>query len=98
MTDLDFMGYKRVISQVRSGAEHCWHSVTLSRMVGTARMCLRASPKGESKSNGEVERAVQSVHRLARTLTGLLGAAVWNHHCKSIYYMRSFFRCSEYFL
>ena len=27
-----------------------------------------ASPKGESKSNKEVERAVQSVHGLARTL------------------------------
>ena len=27
-----------------------------------------ASPKGESKSNREVERAVQSVHGLARTL------------------------------
>ena len=26
-----------------------------------------ASPKGESKSNGKVERAVQSVHGLART-------------------------------
>ena len=36
-------------------------------MVGT-----EASPKGESKSNGEVERAVQSVHGLARTLKDLL--------------------------
>ena len=31
-----------------------------------------ASPKGESKSNGEVERAFQSVHRLARTLKDFL--------------------------
>ena len=31
-----------------------------------------ASPKGESKSNGKVERAVQSVHGLARTLKDFL--------------------------
>ena len=31
-----------------------------------------ASAKGESKSNGEVERAVQSVHGLARTLKDFL--------------------------
>ena len=31
-----------------------------------------ASPKGESKSNGDVERAVQSVHGLARTLKDFL--------------------------
>ena len=31
-----------------------------------------ASAKGESKSNGELERAVQSVHGLARTLKDLL--------------------------
>ena len=31
-----------------------------------------ASPKGESKSNGEVERAVRSVHGLARTLKDIL--------------------------
>ena len=30
------------------------------------------STKGESKSNGEVERAVQSVHGLARTLKDFL--------------------------
>ena len=36
-------------------------------MLGTERMCS-CSPKGESKSNGEVERAVQSVHGLAKTL------------------------------
>ena len=47
-------------------------SVTLSRMVGTARLCPEASPKAESKSNGEVERAVQSVHGLARTLQNFL--------------------------
>ena len=31
-------------------------------------MVLEHSPKGQSRSNGEVERAVQSVHGLARTL------------------------------
>ena len=31
-----------------------------------------ASPKSESKSNGEVERAVHSVHGLARTLMDIL--------------------------
>ena len=31
-----------------------------------------ASPKGESKSNGEDQRAVQSVHGLARTLGDFL--------------------------
>ena len=35
-----------------------WHGETVPE----------ASPKGESKSNGEAQRAVQSVHRLVRTL------------------------------
>ena len=67
MADLDFMGYRRVI--LKSGQEpsivalcdavrNGWHGEILPE----------ASPKGESKSNGEVERAVQSVHGLARTL------------------------------
>ena len=40
-------------------------------MGGTARL-PEAPPKGESKSNGEVERAVQAVHGLARTLKDFL--------------------------
>ena len=35
-------------------------------MVRTARLCLKHLPRGESKSNGEVERAIQYVHGLAR--------------------------------
>ena len=44
-------------------------SVTLSRMGGQG---CEASPKGESRSNGEVERVVQAVHGLARTLKDFL--------------------------
>ena len=44
-----------------------------------------ASPKGEGKSNGEVERAVQSVHGLARTLKVFLeqksGIALESEDC-----------------
>ena len=71
MADFDFMGNKRVILKsdqepsivplcdaVRNG----WHGEVVPE----------ASPKGESKSNGEVERAVQSVHGLARTLKDVL--------------------------
>ena len=36
-------------------------------MVGMARLCLKHLPS-ESKSNGEVERAVEPAHKLARTL------------------------------
>ena len=56
--------------QVGSGAQHycpvrrknCWYGEIVPG----------ASPMGESKSNGEVERAVQSVHGLARTLKDFL--------------------------
>ena len=74
MNDLDFMGYKRIVLKsdqepsivalcdaVKSG----WHGE------------IEASPKGESKSNGEVEHAVQSVHGLPRTQR-LPGAEIWN--------------------
>ena len=47
-------------------------SATLSRMVGMGKSCLKLLAKGESKSNGEVERAFQSVHGLARTLKDFL--------------------------
>ena len=72
MADLDFMGYKRVIlksNQEPSIVALCdavkngWHGDIVPE----------ASPKGESKSNGVVERAVQSVHGLARTLKDFLG-------------------------
>ena len=67
MADLDFMWFLRVI--LKSDQEPSM--VTLCDAV---KNCLYgeivpgASPKGEGKSNGEVERAVQSVHGLARTL------------------------------
>ena len=68
MTDLDFMGYKRVILKsdqkpsivaLCDAVKNGWHGEIVPE----------TSPKGESKSNGEVERAVQSVHGLARNLT-----------------------------
>ena len=71
MADFDFMGYKRVIlksDQEPSIVAFCdavkngWHGEVVSE----------ASPKGESKSNGEVERAVQSVHGFARTFKDFL--------------------------
>ena len=71
MTDLDFMGYKRVIlksDQEPSIVALCdtvkngWHG----------EIAPEASPKGESMSNGEVERAIQSAHGLARTLKDFL--------------------------
>ena len=71
MTDLDFMGYKSVIfksDQEPSIVGLCdavkkgWHG----------EIVLEASLMVEIKSNGEVERAVQSVHGQARTLTEFL--------------------------
>ena len=66
-------------------------------MVGSARVCLKHLPKGESKSNGEVERAVQSVHGLAGTLQDFLERqsvitpesrslllALWVDHCSNL--------------
>ena len=67
MNDLDMTGYKRVILKsdqepsivaLVNAVKHGWHGEIIPE----------ASPKGESKSNGEVERAVQSVHGLARTI------------------------------
>ena len=78
MADLDFMGYKRVIlksDQEPSNVALCdavkngWHGEVVPE----------ASPKGESKSNGEVERAVQFVHGLCEDTQGLLGTAVRNY-------------------
>jgi hypothetical protein len=67
MNDLDMMGCKRVIlksdqepsiTALVNSVKHVWHGELIPE----------ASPKGESKSSGEVERAVQSVHGLARTI------------------------------
>ena len=71
MNNLDLMGYKRLIMKsdqepsitaLVSAIKHGWHGEIIAE----------ASPKGESKSNGEVERAVQSVHGLARTIKDFL--------------------------
>ena len=71
MTDLDFMVHKRII--LKSDKELC--IVALCDAVengGHGETVPEASPKGESRSNGEVECAVQSVHGLARTLEEFL--------------------------
>ena len=71
MDDLDFMRYRRVILKsdqepsivaLCDAVKNGWHGEIVPE----------ASPKGESKGNGEVERAVQSVHGLARTLKDFL--------------------------
>ena len=77
MADLDFMAYRRVI--LKSDQEPS--TVALCDAVKNGWHCEivpEASPKGESKSNGEVERAVHSVHGLART-SKLPGTTIWNH-------------------
>ena len=72
MADLDFMAYRRVILKSDQGpsivalcdaVKNGWHGEIVPE----------ASPEGESKRNGEVERAVQSVPGLARTLKDFLG-------------------------
>ena len=71
MADLDFMVYKRVILKsdqepsivaLCDAVKNGWHGEVVPE----------ASPKGESKSDGEVERAVQFVHGLARTIKDFL--------------------------
>ena len=71
MADLDFMVNKRIVlksDQEPSIVALCdtfkngWHGEIVPE----------PSSKGESKTNGEVERAVQSVHGLARTLKDFL--------------------------
>ena len=67
MNDLDFTGYKRIIlksdqepsiTALVSAVKHRWHGEVIPE----------SPPKGESKSNGEVERTVQPVHGLSRTI------------------------------
>ena len=62
MTDLDFMGYKRVI--LKSDQEPSialWHGEIVPE----------ASPKGESKSNGEVERHLYENLKIRKKYTFL---------------------------
>ena len=67
MADLYFMGYKWIV--LKSDQEPSIVALCDAVKHGLhGKIVPEASPKGESKSNGEVERAVQSVHGLARTL------------------------------
>ena len=67
LQDLQKLGYSTVI--LKSDQEPSIKALMLAvkrRFVGT--LILEWSPVGQSKSNGEVERAVQSVHGMTRTL------------------------------
>ena len=65
--DLDLLGYKRV--NFKSDRESALNAVCAAvKVMWKGEIIMEHSPKGESKSNGEVERAVQTVHGLARTL------------------------------
>ena len=67
MTYPDSTGYKRVI--LKSDQEPSIVAICDAVKNGcNCEIVPETSPKGESKSNGEVERAVHFVHGLARTL------------------------------
>ena len=82
MVDLDVMGYKRVILKsdqepsivaLCDAVKNGWHGEVVPE----------ASPKDESKRNGEVERAVQSVDLRSRTSWNSGPESLWNSeaHC-----------------
>ena len=67
LQDLQKLGHSTVI--LKSDQEPSIKALMLAvkkRCVGT--LILEWSPLGQSKSNGEIERAVQSVHGMTRTL------------------------------
>lgn len=65
--DLDKLGYKKVV--LKSDMEPSIRALAQAvKASWTGELILEGSPVGQSQSNGEVERAVQSVHGLARTL------------------------------
>ena len=65
--DLEMTGYKRVI--LKSDQEPSIVAVLREAAnLWKGEVVPEGSPKGESKSNGEVERAVQNMQGLARTL------------------------------
>ena len=71
MADLDFMRYKRVVVK----SDHEPSIVALCDAVKNGehgKIVPEASVKGESQSNGEVQRAVHSEHGLARTFRDFL--------------------------
>ena len=65
MADLDFMEYKRIVLKSDQEARRCQEWLAWRNRP-------RSFPKGESKSNGKVERAVHTVHGFARTLKDFL--------------------------
>ena len=67
LRDLDYLGYGRVV--IRSDQENAIRALVKSVKDGWAgEATIEHAPKGESKSNGEVERAVQNIQGIARTL------------------------------
>ena len=77
MADFDFMGNKRVILKsdqepsivaLCDAVKNGWHGEVVPE----------ASPKGKSKSNGEVERGPVCAPT-CEDFWGLLGTAIWNH-------------------
>ena len=77
MADLDFMVHRGVI--LKSDQEPSIVALCDSVKNGWhGEIVTEAYPKGESKVNGEVERAAQSVHGLART-----SKTSWNNNLES---------------
>ena len=67
LADLDAFGYKRVI--LKSDQENALKALCREVKNGwSGEIVPENSPKGESRSNGEVERAVQEVQGLTRTV------------------------------
>ena len=65
--DLEYLGYRRIA--LKRHQEPSIRSFARSVKDGwSGEMTLEASPKGESRSNGEAERAVQTIQGLSRTL------------------------------
>ena len=65
--DLNNTWYKRVVLKLDN--EPSVRAVAQAAKEGWAgEAVLESAPQGESQSNGEVERAVQSAHGMARTL------------------------------
>ena len=73
LRDLDMMGYRRIVLKcdqedpIKAVADHV-------KSKWSGEVVPENSPKGESKSNGEIERAVQEVQGMARTLKDALEA------------------------
>ena len=59
MKDLNSLGYKRV--NMKSDQENALSAVVdATKVMWKGELVVEKSPKGESRSNGEVERAVQT--------------------------------------